>query len=188
MHFQTDMLVVAAIVTTLLLVTGCFGGHFSRTTAIPAVAALDRERYAGTWYEIARLPNRFERNLDCVTATYTLKADGEIEVLNKGFNTKKDEWSEIVGRAWVPDPAKPAHLKVSFFWIFASDYTVIALDEDAYSYAMVTSATTKYLWILSRAPTLDAAVYDRLVQQAADAGFGVERLYRVEHECHSGHD
>lgn len=163
-------------------VVGCFGGNFARTTKIPAVAPFDINRYTGTWYEIARLPHRFEKDLEQVTATYTLQANGQIEVLNKGFNTKNGTWDEIVARAWIPDPAQPSRLKVSFFWIFASDYKIIALDQEHYSYALVTSATTKYLWILSRTPVLDETIYNRLVQQAAEAGFGVDALYRVKHE------
>jgi lipocalin len=133
----------------------------------------------GTWYETARLPNSFEKNLDYVTATYTLRDDGKINVLNKGFDSTKNDWKEAKGKAWVPDSRIPAHLKVSFFWIFAGDYKIIALDQENYSYSMVTSKTKKYLWILSRTPHMDVEVYNQLVDKAKGFGFEVEDLYKV---------
>jgi apolipoprotein D and lipocalin family protein len=133
----------------------------------------------GTWYEIARLPNSFEKNLDHVTAIYTLRDDGKINVLNKGFDSAKKYWKEATGKAWIPNSRIPAHLRVSFFWIFAGDYKIIALDGENYSYSMVTSKTKKYLWILSRTPRMDNEVYNKLVEKAKGFGFEVEELYKV---------
>jgi apolipoprotein D and lipocalin family protein len=152
-----------------------------RTDSIPVVDNFDVDRYLGTWYEIARLPNKFEKNLDRVTATYTLRDDGKIKVLNKGYNLKEESWKEAEGKAWIPDSQVPAHLKVSFFWIFASDYKVIALDTENYVYTMVTSSSKKYLWILSRTPTMDEEVYTKLVEKARQFGFAVDSLYKVKH-------
>jgi apolipoprotein D and lipocalin family protein len=137
------------------------------------------DRYLGTWYEIARLPHGFEKNLERVTATYSLRDDGKIRVLNRGFNIRKEKWSEAEGRAWIPDAAEPARLRVSFFLFFAADYRVISLDGLGYSWGMVTSGSRKYLWILSRSSEMDEELYTKLVGQAARWGFPVDQLIRV---------
>ncbi|MBN2460090.1 MAG: lipocalin family protein [Candidatus Cloacimonetes bacterium] len=168
-------------VFSCLCLTGCSFSAQMSTTAIPVVQNIDIEKYLGTWYEIARLPNSFERNLDQVTATYTWREDGKIKVLNRGFNTEKNIWKEATGKAWIPDPDVPSRLRVSFFLFFASDYRIIALDDENYSYAMVTSNSMKYLWVLSRDPQMDTEVYDRLTKQAQAYGFDIEKLYRVTH-------
>ncbi len=93
-------------------------------------AKVDIEKYTGQWYEIARLPNSFERGLKCTTATYTLKKNGKIKVLNKGYSIEETgKVSTAKGSAWIPDPDYPGRLKVSFFWPFAGNYYIISLDE-----------------------------------------------------------
>jgi apolipoprotein D and lipocalin family protein len=154
-----------------------------RTDGIPPVPELDLDRYQGLWYEIMRLPNRFEEGLENITATYTLQKDGEIKVINRGYDTEESEWSEADGRAWLPDPAQPGLLKVSFFWIFSSDYKVIALDQENYRYAMVTSSSKEYLWILSRTKEMDDKVLTELIDIAKSYGFAVEQLIKVNHEA-----
>ena len=158
----------------------CLTSKGMSTATIPVVKNFKLERYLGTWYEIARLPNSFEKNLDYVTATYTLRDDGKIKVLNKGFNAEKNSWKEVTGKAWIPDSRIPARLRVSFFWIFSSDYKIIALDTENYLYSMVTSNTKKYLWILCRTPEMDAGVYTKLVEKAYNYGFEVYKLYKVD--------
>ena len=95
---------------------------------LPTVDRVDIRKYSGTWYEIARLPNSFEKGLECVTATYTLKSNGKIEVLNKGYSAKKDKFQTAKGTALVPDPAYPGRLKVTFFWPFYGNYYIMELD------------------------------------------------------------
>lgn len=151
-------------------------GAMANTADMQTVAELDLERYLGTWYEIARFPHRFERGLVNVTATYNPLPDGKIEVINRGI--RDGEESIAKGKAWRPDPNEPGRLKVSFFWIFASDYKVFVLDED-YQYAMVTSSSKNYLWILARTPTLDEQVYEQLLQTARDNGFDLSQLIKV---------
>lgn len=148
---------------------------------IPLVQNFDLSRYLGTWYEIARLPHRFEKDLIKVTATYSLLSDGKIRVVNRGYKPAKGKWSEAKGKAWVPDPNIAARLRVRFFWPFAADYRIIQLDPD-YRWAVVTSGSKDYLWILSRTPRLDEAVYGSLVRFVRDNGFDVEKLIRVEQE------
>ena len=165
----------------LLFFVTCTVPDEMKTDHIPVVTGFDVQRYLGTWYEISRLPHRFEKNLQKVTATYTLREDGKIKVLNRGYHTEKEEWKEAEGKAWIPDPQKPAHLRVSFFWIFAADYKVIALDTVAYAYAMVTSSSKEYLWILARKPHLDKTVYDRLIAYAKQQDFDLSKLEIIEH-------
>jgi apolipoprotein D and lipocalin family protein len=162
-----------------LSVSGCSIPKELSTESIPAVKNFELQRYLGVWYEAARLPQSFENGLDRVTATYTLQEDGTIKVLNKGFNTSKGEWKEASGKAYLPDTLSGALLKVSFFWIFYADYKVIVLDTMNYSYAMVTSSSKKYLWILSRSPHVEQPIYDDLVRKAAEWGFNISELYKV---------
>lgn len=144
------------------------------------VKKLDLSRYLGTWYEIARFPHSFEKNLVGVTATYTLKDDGRIEVLNQGYkNALNGEQSKAVGKAKVPNKLEPGKLKVSFFWIFYADYFVLELDEQNYQYAMIGSSSDKYFWILSRTPQMDPSVYDMLLDKARKRGYNLSNLYRV---------
>ncbi|MFC1608128.1 lipocalin family protein [Candidatus Latescibacterota bacterium] len=160
--------------------SSCYTSKKMSTASIPVVKDFQLDRYLGLWFEIARLPNSFEKNLDHVTAKYTLKDNEEINVLNKGFNAKKNAWSEANGRAWIPDPQNPASLRVSFFWKFSADYKIIALDSGNYSYALVTSTSKKYLWILSRTPEMNPERYSALVKIADDYGFETEKLYKPD--------
>jgi len=143
------------------------------------VKELDLNRYLGTWYEIARFPHSFEKDLVGVTATYSLRPDGKIEVLNQGYKYMLDgEKSSIVGKAKIPDSLQSGKLKVSFFWFFYADYYVLELDEN-YQYAMIGSKSPKYFWILSRTPQMDPATYDRLLEKARKRGYNLDKLYKV---------
>jgi len=181
---KTFIVCVICIIAGVLPLAGCLGPRID--PGIPT-ANVDLERYVGKWYEIASIPTWFSRNLVCVTATYTPMDDGRIEVLNKGFrNSPEGQLSQIRGTARVPDPNVPGRLRVSFFPPFSSAYNVIALDEEEYSYAMVTSSTTNFLWILSRTPELDSSVYESLVSLAEMWGFPVERLEMTPQICTNG--
>ena len=149
-----------------------------------AVSEVDLERYAGKWYEIARLPNSFEKGLVCTTAKYTLKDDGRVGVLNEGYRGSKEGGkSSANGTAWIPRPQEPGKLKVSFFWPFSSDYWILALDGKGYTYAMVGNPSRKYLWILCRQPVMDEDIYAALVESARSLGFPTDPLYRVPQDC-----
>jgi len=144
------------------------------------VHELDIQRYLGKWYEIARYDHKFERGLVGVTASYSLREDGKIKVVNSGFkgslNGKK---SEAIGKAKIPDPKVPSKLKVSFFWIFYADYFVLELDDD-YQWAVVGSSADHYLWILSRTPQLDDSLYQELLHKLSNRGYDVNKLIQVE--------
>jgi apolipoprotein D and lipocalin family protein len=169
----------AFVVILSFIFIGCSTPKELSTESIPAVKTFDLSRYLGKWYEIARLPHSFEKDLDSVTATYRLREDGKIEVINQGFNTAKGEWKEAKGKAYIPDTSAGAFLKVSFFWIFYGDYKIIALDTLGYSYSMITSSSKEYLWILSRSSQLDQNVYGELIRKAGEWGFNTSKIYKV---------
>jgi len=143
------------------------------------VPELDLERYTGLWYEIARFDHSFERGLISNTAQYTLRDDGKIDVLNSGVfsdNPEKLKTAKAVGYRASEKP--DGHLKVSFFRPFAANYLIIDLDDD-YQWAVVTSTSKKYLWILSREKTMDDDLYDRLTEKLQERGFRTDDLIRV---------
>jgi apolipoprotein D and lipocalin family protein len=146
-----------------------------------AVQPFDANRYLGKWYEIARLDFRFERHMNNTTAEYTLNDDGSIKVLNRGYDTLKQEWSEASGKARFVGEDSIAMLKVSFFGPFYGGYNVLALDED-YRYALVGGSSLKYLWILAREPSLPDSVKAAYLKQAKDIGYATEELIWVEHK------
>ena len=151
--------------------TGC-----GSTSDIAAVRNFEPARYMGAWYEIARLPQYFERDMDEVKAQYTLNADGTINVLNSGVKDGKPK--SITGKAKLKHPdADPqtGELRVSFFWPFYSDYRVIELAPD-YSYAVVTAGSRDYLWVLARKPTMEKEQLDGILNRAREHGFDLGEL------------
>lgn len=148
---------------------------------IEAVDDFELDRYLGTWYEIARLDHRFERGLTSVTATYSLRGDGGVSVVNRGYAADSGEWQEAVGKAYFVGSPEIGRLKVSFFGPFYGGYNIIELDTEAYGYSMVAGPDRSYLWILARSPELDRDVLDRLVDKAAGLGFATGDLIFVEH-------
>jgi lipocalin len=166
----------------ILLPFMIFGSAYSQKTP-SVVADVDLKRYAGMWYEIARLPFFFEKKLKCVSATYTLRDDGKITVLNKGnYITDPQKSASSKGVAWIPDKNSPAKLKVQFFWPFSGDYWIIYLDND-YRYVLVGDPSFRYLWILSREKQMDEITYKMLLQKAVDNGYDVKPIIRVEQNC-----
>lgn len=150
---------------------------------LSTVSPVNLEKYAGTWYEIARLPNRFEKGLECVTATYTLRNDGKIEVINKGRKIGDSKRiSKIKGTAWVPDKSYPGRLKVRFFWPFSGNYYILELDKD-YRYALVGEPSRKYLWVLSKDKNLDSDIFNSLLEKAEKSGFNTARVIKINQDC-----
>lgn len=139
------------------------------------------DRYLGTWYEIYRLDHKFERNMEQVTATYALRDDGGISVVNRGYDVARQLWKEAEGKAYFVGSSDRGELKVSFFGPFYGGYNIIDLDQESYSHAMITGPNRDYLWILSRTPELDDAVRQALLSKAEQAGFAVSDLIRVNH-------
>jgi lipocalin len=166
---------VALLMATL--VAGCApSGALPGAGPLESVDTLDLDRYLGTWYEIAKYPNRFEKGLVAVKAQYSQREDGTIRVRNSGRESTFDgERDSAEGSLWVPHAEAPAKLRVSFFWPFSADYWVIALDPD-YRWAVVGEPDRRYLWILSRTPSLPQATYTAIVQQIRELGYDPTRL------------
>lgn len=148
-------------------------------TEVTVVPSVDLAKYAGKWHEIARFPNRFQK--DCAsdtTATYTLRPDGKISVLNQ---CRKADGSikTAKGTARLADAKGPnSKLKVTFFWPFYGDYWILALDPD-YQWVLIGEPERKYLWILARQPRVDDALYKSIVDRAAQQGFDTSRLMKT---------
>ena len=146
---------------------------------LKTVEYVDVKRYMGAWFEIAKLPQRFEKGLVGIKANYTLLPDGKVEVLNSGYKEGfNGKMKTIKGKAWVADTATNAKLKVSFFWPFTGNYWIIELGKD-YEYAVVGDESRKYLWILSRTPQMDETLYNELLKRVQDRGFDVSKLEKV---------
>lgn len=170
-----NIIIIAFLVAVVIV--GC--------TAIPEnlkpITGFEAERYLGKWYEIARLDHSFERHLSNVSATYTRGENGEIRVLNKGYNTKTGQWKQIEGHARFLEEENVGSLKLWFFGPFYGGSHILALDRQNSSYPMVPGPSRSYLWILSRNTTLDGAVFADLVSKASEWGFDTAKLIRVEH-------
>lgn len=165
----------------LVMVAGCATSTTQRLRLPPleAVAHVDLARYLGTWYEIASFPQSFQRGCTATTATYTLRDDGDIDVLNRCRKGSLDgEEQSALGRARVVDRSTNAKLEVSFFRPFWGDYWIIDLADD-YSYAVVGHPGRDYLWILARTPTMAEATYQRLVARLEVQGYETSRLVRT---------
>ena len=139
-----------------------------------SIKNFDLSRYLGTWYEISRLPNWFEKNLTDVTATYSLKPNGKLCVQNEGTNLVRGKRSVVVGKAKFAGKPNEGYLKVSFFGPFYADYIILEIDPE-YQWAMV-AGSKKYLWILSRTPSMDTALMEYLRDKAKALGFDVGEL------------
>lgn len=144
------------------------------------VTPFDLTRYEGKWYELARLDHSFERGLTDVSATYRAQADGSVEVINRGYDNKRRDWRQAVGRALFTGESNRGSLKVSFFGPFYGGYHVVALDQQDYRWAMVAGPDRDYLWILARDKQLPADVRTRLLRQAGELGLDVDKLIWVE--------
>ncbi|WP_247232962.1 lipocalin family protein [Telluribacter sp. SYSU D00476] len=147
---------------------------------VTAVQPFDVNRYLGKWYEVARFDYRFERNLNNVTAQYSLNPDGTIKVENRGYNFKEQEWKGTTGKAKFVEDESTGKLKVSFFGPFYSGYNVVEIDPE-YRYALVAGKDLDYLWLLSRETTMPEAIKQRYLEKARSIGYDTSKLIWVEH-------
>ena len=150
------------------------------TKHIPAVAPFEIDHYIGTWYEIARLPHSFEKGLTHVTAEYRMGSGETILVVNKGYDAEKGRWKTSRAKARLASEDNRGELKVTFFWPFSARYRVIALDQEDYQYAVVTSSIMSYFWVLSRSPEMDAQLLEDLLTNARGYGFDLTELIMVD--------
>lgn len=166
-------------IALLALLSACTG----LPEKITPVSDFEADRYLGTWYEIARLDHRFERGLRNVTATYSEREDGGLLVQNRGYSEKKSQWQDATGKAYFVGDKSTGHLKVSFFGPFYGSYAVFELDQTDYQYAYISGNSTKYLWLLSRTPTVSAERLEDFKARAIEAGFDISGLILVNQEA-----
>ena len=161
-----------------LLLGGCVGVP----EGVTPVTGFELRRYLGKWYEIARLDHSFERGLERVSATYSLREDGGVRVINRGYSTRKRAWRQAEGKAYFVEDVGTGYLKVSFFGPFYGSYIVFVLDKEHYQHAVVSGPDKSYLWILARTPEIDETLKKRLIRKAAEKGFNTAKLIFVEHK------
>lgn len=188
----TNVALLASCAVVATFVVAASAGDKSKQS-LRTVPSVDLKRYAGRWYEIARLPNKFEDKKDraCghVTAEYVLRDDGKIRVRNRCvYQDGKVEIARGVAR--VTDKKTSARLEINFaprilgiFPFVWGDYNIIELAPD-YSYALVGNLDRQGLWVLARAPQLDEATYKRLLEVAAQQGFDARRVTRTNQDNH----
>lgn len=172
-------------IAPILLGAGIAAVLYSCASTIPdkavAVTNFDKAKYLGKWYEIARLDYKWEKDLNNVTAEYSLNDNGTIKVDNKGYDVKKDKWEESIGKAKFVKKDNVGMLKVSFFGPFYSGYNVVAVDKD-YKYALVAGESLKYMWILSRETTIPESVKADFLIKAQEIGYKISDLVWVKHD------
>ncbi len=161
----------------ILLLTSC--------ASIPKnakpVEGFDTNRYLGIWYEIARFDFQFEKNLDNTSAQYKLDENGNLMVLNSGYNYLKMEWKKADGLAKFRGEKDVAALKVSFFGPFYAAYNVVALDEN-YQYALVAGKNLSYLWILARSKSIPETIKTDFLKIAKEIGYDTSKFIWVKHD------
>lgn len=167
-----------SILLFLLLLAGCLGIPEN----VKPVDHFNLHNYLGRWYEIARLDHSFERGLSRVTADYSLRDDGGVRVVNRGYLARENQWKTAEGKGYFVEGADRGYLKVSFFGPFYGSYVIFELDHDRYRYALVCGPDKSYLWILAREPRLDDGIKERLIGKAAALGFDTSKLIHVRHD------
>jgi len=165
----------------LCLITLFNTGCTTVPDGIKPVQGFELPRYLGTWYEIARLDHSFERGMEQVRAEYSMREDGGVRVVNRGYLSEEKIWKQAEGRAYFVDQPSDGFLKVSFFGPFYASYVVFELDQDRYQYAFVTGPDRSYLWLLSRKPSVSPDLIAHFIQQAKTFGFDTDQLIMVKH-------
>ena len=169
---------LAAILSLISIsLSGCTG----LPEGLRPVKEFEINRYLGKWYEIARLDHSFERGLNNISADYSLRDDGGVKVINRGFSIEDDEWRQAEGKAYFVNEDDEGYLKVSFFGPFYGSYAIFELDKAGYQYAFVSGPDTSYLWLLSRTATVNDELIKQFVSQARRLGFATDELIYVEH-------
>lgn len=142
---------------------------------IPAVSKFELSNYMGRWYECARLPNWFEKDMTNVSAEYSLMDDGSVKVVNSGY--KNGKLKTITGKAKYAGKNSSGELKVSFFRPFYSPYRIIKLAPD-YRYSVVCSGGRKYLWVLARSEKIAPEDWQEIMDFLHENNFETGKLIR----------
>ena len=155
----------------LAIVVFSWAGAAKSDSPLTVVDVVDLNRYLGMWYEIASYPSWFQKGCTGSTAEYSLLSDGKIQVINRCHKDSLEGPLKVSkGKAEVVDPATNAKLQVWFFWPFKGNYWIIDLSPD-YQWVVVGEPSRKYLWILSRTPTMDEAVYQEILERLPQKGY-----------------
>ena len=171
------ILFAAVAITAITLFSSC---SVKVPDYVEPVKNFDAKDYEGKWYEIARFDFKYEKDMNQVTAQYTLQEDGSIEVINRGYDYIKNEWKEKKGKAKFNGPEDQGALKVSFFGPFYAGYNVVMMEPD-YQTALVFGEKRDYIWFLSRKPTLSEETKQKFIDKAKEAGYDLNRLVWTEH-------
>ena len=165
------------LIFLLISAIACVDMKKQDRTALQTVGHVDLNNYLGVWYEIARYPNRFQKGCLGSRATYSLRPDGKISVLNECYDEATNKLRKAEGKAWVVDKTTNAKLKVSFFWPFSGHYWIIELGKD-YEYAVIGHPDREYLWILSRAEEMPGDIYKEILSRLEKHGYNTSRLLK----------
>ena len=189
-------ILLSCFLATLLL-AGCLGSP----EGVNAINDFEKQRYLGRWYEVARLDHSFERGLSNVTADYSLREDGGLKVINRGYSAEEDAWSEAEGKAYFIGDKQQGQLKVSFFGPFYGSYIIFeagsfpensssekasykTLSAD-YQYSFVAGNSTDYLWLLARTPTISPLLREHFIQRVDKLGFDSQALIFVDQDLNA---
>lgn len=164
------------IVVLIFLLSSCVGVP----EGISPVENFDKNKYLGKWYEIARFDHSFERGLEAISAHYSVREDGGVKVINRGFNSVSNEWEEAEGKAYFVGEENIGHLKVSFFGPFYGSYVVFDLGND-YEYSFVTSNDRSFLWLLSRSSSINPELKKYFIEKISSLGFDKNKLIFINH-------
>ena len=172
------------VIISIGLILSMFGCGSSNYAPLDVVDKVDVNRYIGKWYEIALLPNRFERGCNCTTAEYSVIDSETIRVVNScRKESVKGEIDLAEGKAFVVEGSNNAKLRVQFFWPFRGDYWIIDLDQENYEWAVVGSPSREYLWILARTSKMNEQLFSSLVERCKAKGFDVSKLELTDQDC-----
>ena len=165
----------------ILLSLTAFSGMAS-SNRLETVRNFDLTQYMGKWYEIALLPNHFQKNCQCTTAQYALKNNHTMSIRNRCLKINQNRFTEALGKGWIPNKNEPSKLKIRFIWPFSGDYWILYLQND-YQYVLVGSPSHNYLWILSRKKAMPAKIYQKLINIARAHGFDPNKIHKTKQNC-----
>ena len=176
MNIQMFNTKVVAVFCIVIFTSGCT----TLNNNIIPVNDFEADRYAGKWFEIARLDNRFEHGMNNVSAEYIIQQDS-IKVINRGFDVSQSHWQQSTGIALLVSESDVGHFKVSFFRPFYGSYVIFELDKQGYQYAFVAGSDLEYLWLLARTPTVNNSLKQKFMRDSQALGFDTSKLVWVEH-------
>jgi len=172
-------------IKTLIIMSFTLFSFACNKNSIPleTVPQVDLKKYMGKWYEIATIPQKFQKGCVCTTAEYTLTDQGYVKVVNTcRKETPNGEIKQIEGKAFADKKSNGAKLKVQFFWPFKGKYWIIQLAND-YSWAVVGHPKRKYLWILSRTPEMNEETYQSIIEKLKEQKYDTNLLVRTNQNC-----